>query len=274
MPTLSSMRLSRLAFRSNLPSPGEDNAVFAEDDGQEQRVPEHKSPQCAKALPPTPPPSYRSYSFGSTSANAENDGEAAGGPDSEYFNDAAQLNYSSTSTSSAIGASSELNPSQAPFETTFRAPVPAKERLLVELRAAPLTDFEEAISLKNFSELSTFFSECTLTTTKRTAPLAAEHIKLAQQSASAISESLRPLLQRIREGRLLESVLVLCPRGRSPSVITFGRSQDKQVNLVKAYILDTQKLLTLVSVKYNRRKSFVLIRKFHVYHYRSFSASS
>ena len=151
MPSLPATRVTRPTFRLNLPPPGEDNAVFAEDDEEQTPIENRVNIQRTKALPPTPPPSYRSYSYGSTS-NAETREEAARESSTVvHRGNAPQLIHESTVNNEPA--------SRVNIETTFQAPTPAKERLLVELRAAPITDFDEAVPLKNFSEFLEFYHQ-------------------------------------------------------------------------------------------------------------------
>ena len=91
-----------------------------------------------------------------------------------------------------------------------------------------------------------------------TAPLAAEQVRLAEEYASAVSSALNPFVRSRSFAGC--SAIILCPRNQTPAVIVTREEQRQSVNRVKGFILDTQKLLTLVSVTYGHKTEFVLIR--------------
>ena len=90
-----------------------------------------------KSLPPTPPPSYRSFSFGSVSNATEADASL---PDPSMSQNPQEQDTTPNTSSSSIPIS-------------YREPEVTNGEVLVELWTfPPLTNFESAISLDDFGK--------------------------------------------------------------------------------------------------------------------------
>ena len=57
-------------------------------------------------------------------------------------------------------------------------------------------------------------------------------------------------------------VLMLCPQDAKPNVIVMRTKQPVPQQAIKAYIVNTERSMTLVSVKDSGKKTWVLIRKY------------
>ena len=62
--------------------------------------------------------------------------------------------------------------------------------------------------------------------------------------------------------REFNHVLMLCPQDSKPNVIITKRKQAVPQQVIKAYIVNTDRSMTLVSIKESGKKSWVLIRKY------------
>lgn len=215
----------------------------------------------SKDLPPTPPPSYRSDSFRSVSSQVVPPNDQHTAPPRPDVPLRPKLTKRSDSATSRIIVTAENHPVSS-VQTTYDAPRVADGRLLVELCIAPSSASLQSsiISLKSFSEFSPILAMFPFLIS-HAVPLAAEHLNLAQEYAKVISDVLRPMLLQVRAGVDHEGILLLCPRGMCPSVVKLGKKPRRQLNLVKAYILNTPAKMTLVSVMYKRKISHVLIRE-------------